>query len=103
MPVKTITVAVHQDSVNEEELCLFTLRSGRKGGAPIIVNVDIERVRVDMEVDTGAEMSVIAEETWQKYFMAEKLASLNVILKSYTGDIMHVSLSSTGNKSPSCH
>ena len=79
---------VKLDSNNSEdddsELYLFTLKSGGKKAAPITVEVHIEGVLVEMEVDMGAEVSVVSEKTWQKYFPEQKLRPSRVVLKTYT-------------------
>ena len=75
---------------DDSELYLFTLKSGGKKAAPITVEVHIDGVLVEMEVDTGAEVSVVSEKTWQKYFPEQKLRPSRVVLKTYTDGIIPV-------------
>jgi hypothetical protein len=86
----TIRLDSNNSEDDDSELHLFTLKSGRKKAAPITVDVQIEGAWVEMEVDTGAEVSVISEKTWQKHFPEQKLKPSQVILKTYTDGIIPV-------------
>jgi hypothetical protein len=70
----------------DQELHLFHVGSAPKSALPITVQLGINSVSVSMEVDTGAEVSVMSEEVFSKLFPKQELNSSRIQLKSYTDD-----------------
>ena len=58
---------------------------------PIKVTLQVARIPLDMEVDTGATVSIILEASYKKeYFPELKLQTCKLVLKTYTKEPMHV-------------
>eukprot|EP00731_Ephydatia_muelleri_P016133 Em0009g557a len=57
---------------------------------PYSVWVMIEEVKLRMEVDTGAAVSVVSSETWEKLKLNVPLRKPEVTLKTYTNEVMKV-------------
>ena len=78
-------LAAHQKSYT----CLAFGANSSKSG-PIYCDVLVEGTPLTMEVDTGAEVSVISETTRKSLFLESKLAKTNVVLKTYTHETIPV-------------
>ena len=63
----------------------YTLYTTVGGGKPIVLTVNVNKVDLPMELDTGASLSVISEFTYYSFFRSCKLQPSTVSLKSYTG------------------
>ena len=74
----------------EEELHLFAIGAPTTKSSPIKCSVVAEGITLDMEVDTGAEVSVISEQTCKRFFPQLSLCKSRVVLKTYTGETMPV-------------
>ena len=70
----------------EEELHLFTLERGSRKVKPIRYQLTLDGIPVWMELDTGAEVSVLPESTYLSLFPEKKLVMSAAILKTYTGE-----------------
>ena len=57
---------------------------------PINVQVLVNGRQLTMEVDTGAAISIISEETRKTLFADQKLREASLVLKTYTGEPMQV-------------
>ena len=76
------------DQASEEELVLFTVGAG---ASPLIeVKVQTNDKPLIMELDTGADISIISESTYQSMFSAQPLQPCTLPLKTYTGERMSV-------------
>jgi hypothetical protein len=80
-----------EDSPNEESAppaySMFTF--GHKSTTPYKVNISINGTSIDMEIDTGASLSVISEATYVDLHSEGKvppLGNTDVILRTYTGE-----------------
>ena len=62
-------------------------RSFRKG---ILVKVLVGNIPLEMELDTGASVSLISEGTWKRVLKAPPLSQSDVRLKTYTGESLEV-------------
>ena len=72
----------------EEELALFTV--GTNTSQPIKLEVEVNSHPLVMELDTGADVSLISEKTYRSHFSKSTLLPLNVPLRTYTGEQMQV-------------
>ena len=63
---------------------------GARSTSPYSVWVRIEDVKLRMKVDTGAAVSVVSSKTWEKLQLKVPLCKSDVILKTYTNEIMKV-------------
>ena len=52
----------------------------------MIIEVRANGKPLKMEIDTGAALSIISEETRRKIFPDEPLHDSSIILKTYTGE-----------------
>ena len=75
------------DNPAPTDYSLFTLQTNSK---PIVVSVKVNKVVLDMEVDTGAALSVISEVTFKNNFSFVKLDHCNIVLSTYTGQKLSV-------------
>lgn len=83
-----------QDSAEEtelsgsEDLALFTV--GANSSTPIELEVQINNQPLIMELDTGADVSIISEKTYKSTLAHMKLQPLSTPLSTYTGECMKV-------------
>ena len=68
-------------------LSLYNLSSGQQG---IEIPVELNGTSLLMELDTGAGVSVISEETYKKHFSGTPLMPSNTRLRAYTGHPLKV-------------
>ena len=79
------------DSDNDSETVdwpIFTIQSPKQ--KKITVNLQIEGQSHNMELDTGASISILSETDYWKYFKHKLLKSGNVVLKTYTNETVSV-------------
>lgn len=62
--------------------------NGSGGGDPIILKPRVNGVKFKMELDTGSALSLISSKDHKKYFPKERLHSTDVILKTYTKELV---------------
>ena len=77
-----------ESTSDSEELRLFTV--GAKSSTPIAVELTVNGARITMEVDTGAAVSLISEQTLKAIAPNATLQPSRVILKTYTEERMSV-------------
>ncbi|XP_064463605.1 uncharacterized protein LOC135374594 [Ornithodoros turicata] len=56
---------------------------------PICFTVNVQNVPLNMELDTGAAVSVISQQDYQSYFPELPLCPTSVTLRTYTGQCVH--------------
>ena len=66
---------------------LFTLKGRVK---PIMVSVQVNQSTIETEVDTGAALSLMNEETFSKISMDCHLKPTKITLKTYTGETLRL-------------
>ncbi len=71
-----------------EKYGLFRL--GSKPETPLKITVDINGQPVEMEVDTGASLSVVSETTFRWCWPGVKLLETSIQLRTYTGEPVRV-------------
>ena len=64
---------------------LFTLQSKVQ---PLMVTVMVNKKNIPMEVDTGAALSLISEETFNSHFNFTELQPTDVQLRTYSGELI---------------
>ena len=74
----------------EEELGVFVVKRAEESPSPIMVTVEVEGVKLPMEVDTGVGVSIVSIETWEQHFPKLPLRESQVRLKTYTSETMAV-------------
>ena len=75
------------DSVDPFSLSLYNLSSSQQG---IEIPVELNGTSLLMELDTGAGVSVISEETYKKHFSGTPLMLSNTRLRACTGHPLKV-------------
>ena len=78
------------DDTSDSETELPVLRINSKSSHPIRVEVKINGKLLQMEVDTGAVVSIISEQTKNRLNLTVPLVSPSVVLRTYTGETMSV-------------
>jgi hypothetical protein len=74
----------------EEELHMFAIGGNSSKSSPITCEVTIEGTPLNMEVDTGAEVSIISDCTRKLLLPTVKLTKTKLVLKTYTEETMPV-------------
>ncbi|KAL1430157.1 hypothetical protein MTO96_015361 [Rhipicephalus appendiculatus] len=57
---------------------------------PFRVEVSVNGISLLMELDTGASVSVVSEDTFRRKFQSARLEPSTVLLKSYSGELTAV-------------
>ena len=78
------------DETNSSDSDFKLHRLGKNSSEPIMVSVELNGQKLDMEVDTGAAFSVISEATRQAVFSNQTLHPSELVLKTYTDECMKV-------------
>ena len=65
-------------------------KSGRYSNYPVYVHMLINGYKLSMELDTGAEVSIISENTREEIFPQDQLQPSELKLKTYTNEPMKV-------------
>ena len=86
---RTYYLETDQVSNSMDDLHLFAIEASSKT-KPIKCEVTIEGVPLIMEVDTGAEVSIISEATRKSLFPGLKPTRCNVVLKTYTEEVVPI-------------
>ena len=68
----------------ETEFTLFTV--GSKRNNPIIATLQVNGCPIDMEVDTGAAVSLVSTSIQKKYFPTKVIEAGDITLTTYTGE-----------------
>ena len=66
---------------------LFTVQSKLQ---PLTFQVKVNKVDLPMELDTGASLSVISEQTYNSFFSNEQLQPTDVTLQTYSGEELNI-------------
>ena len=69
-----------------QEYPLFLLGDDAKVQKPLEVTVQVNGHQLVMEVDTGASLSLISHETYQRFWPGRSLKASSVNLRIYSGD-----------------
>ena len=85
---KTQWLQAEDSSDSETELPVLKINS--KPSHPIRVEVKINDKLLQMEVDTGAAVSIISEKTKKTLYPTVSLTAPSVVLRTYTGEAMSV-------------
>lgn len=78
------------DTAETDPYCLFSAASGQSRVAPYIVDLRIDGVRVSMEVDTGASLTIIPQELYLAHLAHVPLVSSSINLHTYTRQALTV-------------
>ena len=69
-----------------QEYPLFLVGDDTKVQKPLEVTVQVDGHQLVMEVDTGASLSLISHETYQRLWPSRPLKASSVNLRTYSGD-----------------
>ena len=79
-----------KDSDTDSELPLFKIKDSSKAVHPITVDMKINGRVLNMEVDTGAAVSIISKATYQKLFSEVPVKPASLHLRTYTGETISI-------------
>lgn len=84
-----------EDDGSEELLvgevgALSMFKVGTKSAGSIAVQVKVNGKQLEMELDTGAAVSIITEEIVNKEFPGATVHPSTIVLKTYTGEVLNV-------------
>ena len=85
---KQPTQPVHEVTPDKipDEYELLAVNSSNSRSQPITLTVNIDGVDTVMELDTGAAVTLISEETFKSYWPHKELQESNSRLKTYSGE-----------------
>ena len=81
---------VQAEDTSDSETELPVLRVNSKSSHPIRVELKINDKLLQMEIDTGAAVSIISEQTKSRLYPRVSLKSPSVVLRTYTGEAVSV-------------
>ena len=87
---KTNYVDAEETSGSTAELHMFAIGVSSTKSSPIRCEVEIEGTPLTMEIDKGAEVSIISDDTRKSLFPQSKLSNTDMVLKTYTEQTMPV-------------
>ena len=82
----TAVSCVQQDSEQQSEFYIQQLSSHK----PLVVSVVVDGANIDMEVDTGAGVSLVSETTFRRLWPHKTWKSSSVRLRNYSGELVPV-------------
>ena len=88
-------IAKHQTQTkyvanNSEDEEFYLNKVGSQSVKPILVQLEIGGVNLDMELDTGAAYTIISERTRKSFFSKLKVRPSSIRLKTYTDEAINV-------------
>ena len=91
-PTKAVRQVTHEEAPQDDddfgiqnaEYSLFNLNS--TSNQPFQVVVIVDNQQVPMEIDTGAAVSLVSEETYKKLWPHKPLQQATIVLKTYSGE-----------------
>lgn len=87
-PTHLLKEAENSDIDTDPAYPLFNVT--HKSAKPLLVTVQLNQVPIDMEVDTGASVSLISRDTYDKLWPNSDTAPLikesSILLQTYTGE-----------------
>ena len=87
-PARNVQHVSQMDSTAEREYPLFTLSASHT--PPITISVKINDKQVLMELDTGAAVSLVSEDTHKQHWPEYQLQESTARLKTYSGEHLEV-------------
>ena len=69
---------------------MYNIHSAESTAPPIWVTLKVHQKPIRFEVDTGAAVSVISEATYKSAFPTVTLSKSEVLLKTYTGELISI-------------
>ena len=70
------------NSNSSDDMTLFTIWN--KATPPILIELELNHKKLTMELDTGAAISLISQETMHELFPGIQLKPCDIVLKTYT-------------------
>ena len=86
VPSRNVQFMDQTETPTKNEYPLFTLTVSQT--TPIVVPVEINHKRVSMELDTGAAVSLVSEETYNQHWAQQQLEESNTRLKTYSAEYL---------------
>ncbi len=86
----TVYAEGSSEAGDEEELHVFVLGRNSSKSAPLQCELKVQGKSLTMDIDTGAEVSLIAEDTYKEVLPELALSPSQVVLKTYTNQVIPV-------------
>ncbi|XP_064079421.1 uncharacterized protein LOC135196502 [Macrobrachium nipponense] len=87
---ETTECKLQDELVHTLKYCVKKMKARHNKVPEIIVKVKLNGIPIDMELDTGASVSLISEEFYAKHLKNTVLQSSNIVLKTMTGEKIEV-------------
>ena len=88
-PVKAVQLVTQiTNGAAESEYPLFTVKTSNV--APIMISVEINGKEIHMELDTGAAVLLVSEDTFNQHWPELDLQDSNARLKTYSGECLEI-------------
>lgn len=79
---------MHMVSAVGDAEAVMAVRKGNAASSSLIIRPKIEGHVIDMELDTGAAVSLISMELYKAKFALIRLRQTHVVLKTHTGELL---------------
>ena len=86
LPTRNVQYVDQTEPPTKNEYPLFTISVSQS--TPIVVSVRINSKSVNMELDTGAAVSLISQDTYHQHWPQLELEESNTQLKTYSGEFL---------------
>ena len=82
------TLSIKEEAQEEEaEWSMFNVQAVQDGtDTRILVNPEVNGIPIEMELDTGAVVTIVSEDVWQSKLAGAPLDQTSLALKTYTGE-----------------
>lgn len=78
-----------EEEQGEDEYTLFNVPSSKKS-KPYVITLEVERQQLKMEIDTGASLSLVSEDTREKLWPNKRLLPTTAKLRTYSGQELSI-------------
>ena len=78
------------DDTDQQRYPLLHIKGSHEGVSPFKVPIMVENQKLEMEVDTGAAVSILSSTDYNKHFLHIEMKSSPILLQTYTGEEVKV-------------
>lgn len=83
-------IEANDENENMKEVSMYSLKVEVKENDPIKIPVELNGIVLQMEVDSGAGVSVISKQCFEEKFSRWKIQPTNIRLRGYGGELLDV-------------
>ena len=78
---------VDTDLTNDYQLYrIYSIQGGKASSNPFVLRIQVDDQPIQMEIDTGASVSILSSETYKEKFSEKPLQPSSVVLQTYAED-----------------